>query len=129
MGQCGCCDFHPEFKLEGPPGVVYTIQLDPGCPDCQEHRIGLIIHRLEGETITAWDAQHTPDFEMKEVDDGGKFAEARYLVLNPEHLERRLIEELGASFENPDLAEIVKDAVKETLRDAIFDSRKEAREG
>lgn len=127
MGQCGCCDYQPEFKLEGPAGTVYTIQLDPGCRYCDEHRIGLIVHRLKDETAHDWEAYRTDPLEFKSVDDGGNFAEARYLVLNPDHLIKRLTEELGGSIEDPDLAEIVKDAVRETMQEAIFDSRKEDR--
>lgn len=70
MGQCGCGDFYPDFKLPGPDGALYAIQLYRGCHECQTP-VGVIITRLKGaEEIEDWEAQHAPDLAFNEISEG-----------------------------------------------------------
>ena len=60
MGQCGCGDFHPQFKLPGPEGSFYALQLYTGCLDCRTPA-GIIVAKLKGDEVDEWDVKHIPD--------------------------------------------------------------------
>jgi len=61
MGTCGCGDFYPDFKFEGPEGSLYALQIYRGCEGCQTP-VGVIISRLDGrEEIESWDADSLPE--------------------------------------------------------------------
>lgn len=65
MGQCGCGDFYPQFKLPGPNGSIYAIELFSGCHDCRSPA-GVSIVRLSGEQLQEWEAEHIPLLEWAE---------------------------------------------------------------
>lgn len=67
MGQCGCGDFLPQFKIPGPGRSLYTLQVYMPCDYCQTPA-GVIVSRLDGpEEIESWDAQHLPDLPFNAV--------------------------------------------------------------
>lgn len=66
MGTCGCGDFYPDFKFEGPDGSLYTLQIYRGCEGCQTP-MGVIISRLDGDEIEEWEAQHLPELPFHEL--------------------------------------------------------------
>lgn len=63
MGQCGCGDFKPNFKLPGPNGSVYCIELFSGCHDCRAPA-GVVIEKLSGEELITWDVQTIPTAQL-----------------------------------------------------------------
>lgn len=80
MGQCGCGDFYPDFKLPGPDGILYAIQLYRGCHECHTP-VGVIVSRLKGDEIETWDAQELPDLEFNEISES--YHEALLPVVEP----------------------------------------------
>jgi len=129
MGQCGCCDFDPLYALPGPDGTFYAIQVDPGCPDCHEHRVGVVVHRLSGDAVADWEVQHARRLEFHETD-GSDFRERVLLVLDPAHLAALLAPELLAAAEagatEEEFLELVQETVRDNLRDAVLKSRQDA---
>jgi hypothetical protein len=133
MGECGCKNFHPDYGLPGPDGSVYALQIDPGCPYCDEHRVGVVVQKLSGEAVEDWDAKHLPKFPIRPIG-GRNFQEGVLLVVNPDHVADDLIKYLveGLDYEdfnvNKDLAEEFRDEVRRAVREGIFKSRKDASE-
>ena len=46
MCECGCGAFGGGFRFPGPDGIVYLLELYPGCGDC-DTPAGVIIHRYQ----------------------------------------------------------------------------------
>lgn len=126
MGQCGCRDFHPDYALKGPDGSVLCLQVDPGCPDCHDHKVGLVVQKLEGDAVRDWDANHLPEFPLQ-FSDGADFHEGVLVLLDPDHVAAELTEFIGAAFGvHQDHGDEFRDAVREAVRNAVFKTRKES---
>lgn len=70
---CGCGDFCPFAKFDGPPGFVYTLSFYGGCPN-YETPAGLIVTRFSDTEAALWDVLDLPeapwitaDEDMREV--------------------------------------------------------------
>lgn len=73
MGACGCGDYHGGLKFLGPRGVVYTIEIYPGCSDCSAPA-GITLHRFADKEDIDWHEHDEPvpfyNYEGKVTDKG-----------------------------------------------------------
>ncbi len=60
MGTCGCGDFCPFAKFDGPPGFVYALAFYPGCDDC-DTPAGLVVYRFSGREAERWEVEELPE--------------------------------------------------------------------
>ena len=72
MCTCGCGDFHPFAKFDGPPGFVYTLSFYLGCDDCDTPS-GLIVSRFSEKEAEMWEVSDLP--EAPWVDNSPEWAE------------------------------------------------------
>jgi hypothetical protein len=62
MCECGCGDFHPDFKITTPE-YIYAIQIYTGCHDC-DTPAGITFERFKAndeDSILLWDLKHVPE--------------------------------------------------------------------
>lgn len=111
MGQCGCGDFNPDFSLPGPDGTVYAFQIWKGCRYCDVHQIQLRVTRLQGDSVTDWEADTIEKLEFHPVDDGGNFADVSVLLLDPNVLGKAIRTSVKSLYdESPEtLQELLED--------------------
>lgn len=97
MGSCGCGDYHADFRLPGPNGIVYTIALHRGCEECGTPH-GLVIHRHDTEGQRAWRTDEVPELPFVPYDGGYPIpAEASLAVLHPDDLRDAIREHLESA--------------------------------
>ena len=61
MGQCGCSESYPEFKLKGPDGIYYTVEVAYPCPYCR-NPASIIVHKWDDkQDIEIFDIESEPD--------------------------------------------------------------------
>lgn len=89
MGQCGCGDFYPLWKLPGPDGSQYTIELLPACDYCREP-LAVRISQLRGDALDHWEIDQVPDFEMRDLGSKGDHSDGFVLVVDIEKLADKL---------------------------------------
>lgn len=53
MGECGCGDTTPEFRLPGPDGITYGIEIYGSCHYC-ETPAGVVIYRFDAAEAAVW---------------------------------------------------------------------------
>lgn len=69
MGACGCGDYQPFAKFDGPPGFVYTLSFYTGCDDC-DTPAGLIVTRFSEEEAKDWDVLDLPEAPWNDYSSG-----------------------------------------------------------
>ncbi len=62
MGECGCGDFAAEWKLPGPNGVLYAIEVYPGCSYC-DNPAGVVVYRVRTDD-DAFNVAGLPDLPI-----------------------------------------------------------------
>jgi hypothetical protein len=63
MGECGCSSTDVTYRLPGPPGVHYGIEIYPSCNYCFTP-VGLVVHRFDDENAEMWmSGIAEPDFQ------------------------------------------------------------------
>jgi len=67
MGACGCGDYSPFAKFDGPPGFVSPLRFDVGCDDC-DTPAGLIVTRFSDKEAEGWDTEHLPEAPWIDID-------------------------------------------------------------
>ena len=135
MGECGCGNTNIQLKFTGPDGVVYGIQIYPGCRECGSPA-GVIIYRfdtkndpdaamwLEGAKDVQWNPYGTT------LADG---ADLCIPVLDPDKLKKAMVafsKDQTVSTNPDDDADyepvgFVEDAVDECLHEAICETADE----
>ncbi len=61
MGSCGCSDFDPKYKLAGPKGSVYAIEITHPCHYCQSPA-GVVFHKFtKKDDMRDWEINELPD--------------------------------------------------------------------
>lgn len=95
MGSCGCGDFSPLWKLPGPDGITYAIEIYGPCDFCYTP-LGVRIYQITDDQLTTWGVDELPDLEMYGyacTDRGDLNAEALIALLDPEQLKLDLLDE------------------------------------
>jgi hypothetical protein len=64
MGECGCGNTNPDYRFDGPDGIIYTVQFYTGCTNGCETPAGIILSRYYPED-TGWAAH--PEYTQTEA--------------------------------------------------------------
>lgn len=72
MCECGCGDYEGDFRLDGPDGIIYAIELKHPCRNCDAPG-GIVIHRFSAELAREWGADQLPRFPFMTLRDGKEF--------------------------------------------------------
>lgn len=94
MGQCGCCDFQPDYQFPGPDGSIYTLTIDTGCSDCDRPDHGIVIHKLSGIAMEEWDVKSSPPLPGAILDESDMI-EWRIPTLSIEQVTDKLMNDPG----------------------------------
>lgn len=95
MGACGCASFPPDFKLEGPDGVWYTISIYAGCADCSMPA-GVLVGRLAGDSVGDWDIPGCEPFPFGDQLDPND-QERLVPIIDKEKLQEHLMKSCGTA--------------------------------
>lgn len=120
MCECGCVGMGPKYKLPGPIGTTYTIQVYPGCRDCGTP-IGLVVSHFAAEVANDHAIEDVAPMKLEEVFSG--HSEAAITILHPPNLRHELASFLlGAAVVGDKIeAEVTaEDAVDHCLRAVLF---------
>lgn len=60
MGACGCADYNGQWRLAGPKGLVYVVEVYDGCEYC-ETPAGVRFYRFGKESARDWNVRELPD--------------------------------------------------------------------
>lgn len=60
MGECGCSSTDVMFRIPGPEGVHYGIEIYGSCHYCHTPA-GVVVHRFNDEWAKDWLTEHVPD--------------------------------------------------------------------
>ena len=90
MGSCGCGDYHADYRLPGPDGIVYTIALKRGCEECGTPH-GIVIYRHDARSQREWRTDDVPELPIVPYTDGEVNGEARLAVLDPADLHNAIL--------------------------------------
>lgn len=90
MCECGCAQFSPSYKMPGPDGATYVIEIKRPCHDCSTP-LGFIIHRMSEKDVVEWGADMARDLGFDEY----SWPEASIPLLWPEAMSKRLLETGG----------------------------------
>ncbi len=82
MGQCGCGDFQPAFKFEGPGDDTYIFQAYPSCNYCNTPA-GIILYRMDQKDCKTWGVEHISEIKISDI---GNF----FGMIDPKVLEEGL---------------------------------------
>lgn len=63
MGECGCGNFSAKWKLPGPNGVLYAIEVYPGCSYC-DNPAGVVVYRVRTDD-DAFDVAGLPELPIQ----------------------------------------------------------------
>lgn len=124
MGACGCGDYHGGLKFPGPRGVVYTIEIYPGCSDC-DAPAGVTLHRFVGKEDVEW---HDHDEPVPFYNYTGNVTEKEsgtysFPLLYPNAVRKQLYKLLeGASIKTDGDEFSFKDYVEDGCRDEFDDA-------
>lgn len=99
MGSCGCGDYSPSWRLPGPGGIVYTIEMKRGCPDCGTPH-GIVIYQHDAATARSWRDEDRPLLPIVPYDGDDASGACALAVLDPGDLETVIREHL-AGLEDP----------------------------
>ncbi len=66
MGQCGCGDFHGDFKFKGPDGITYVLDVYPSCDYCNTPA-GIILYAMGSDDCKIWGVDHIPEIEILDI--------------------------------------------------------------
>jgi len=115
MGACGCGDFVPQYKFEGPGDTVYTLEVINGCRYCEEVPKGVVISQLNTEDQEMFCVDVVPDLKFNDRD----FKEAPIEIMSREWLTEKLKAGLNGVLDDksPEYLDIV---VEELVQD-IFE--------
>lgn len=118
MGECGCGDFDSQYKLAGPEGVTYSINIYSSCHYCNTP-VAVDIYRHSAQGVEEWGVNELPDLpihgygavlkgeEPKEEIDGL----GTIVVLDPDVLTKVLNEDLGQDFQEQDIRFAIERAI------------------
>ena len=117
MGACGCGDYQPMFRVPGPDGIMYALEVYAGCEYCSTGP-GVMIHR-HGETGRRdWDVDQLPELPFHDL--GAPEGQFAMPILSWEAIRKRFI---PLAVEDEDEAQlIVDDMLREGLRFAVGDT-------
>lgn len=94
MCECGCGDFNASWRLPGPKGTTYSIQVYPGCDFC-DTPAGILIGKHSKEDAAAWGVPDLPEPTFPKLNDkdydGAQFA---IPVFHPQELVRAMSKRL-----------------------------------
>lgn len=112
MGECGCMNHNPDFKLKGENGVVYTISKYKACDYCvTPHGYTVFFHERDDELF---DTDHVPELPFQ-------YGYACLDSFNPWEFKQKVIQELkkwSKEFGEPIDEFTVEEVMDEVLRDA-----------
>ena len=114
MGECGCGNYQPRWRLPGPGGIVYTIETYRGCDYCQTPS-GVVIYRHDAETAASWGDEGVDVLPFVPYS-GGPSGQFAITVFDHERMRR----EIAAHFADADEEEMA-DQTGESIADEIVD--------
>lgn len=110
MGQCGCSDFQPDFKIAGPGDYTYVVSVYRSCDHC-ETPAGVLIYKMSPEDCDEWDVHRLPEVEISDV--GTLIA-----VLDPKELWKQLTARgVDMEYLEPDTTIAFLNAVGKSIKD------------
>ena len=115
MGECGCSEPNYLRRFPGPDGLVYALEIYPGCPYCHTP-VGITIYCLNQEEQNAnWgeDEEGPPELEWMEISDG--YAMAAIAVLDPDILKKVALKYVDSDGERF----LIEDALEEAHIEAV----------
>lgn len=122
MGACGCGDYAADFKLPGPDGIVYAIEVRTPCDYCSTPA-GVVLHRFTATGAKEWGADKLPEFVFPKSGDRDYEDSSRGLaVVDPSLLWAALVRAGGDALEEA----LLEDDAEAALREAVAETRKAA---
>jgi hypothetical protein len=125
MGECGCGNTNPDYRFDGPDGIIYTVQFYTGCNNGCETPSGIILSRyLPEDAEWAAHAKEVPWNTFGErPDESGDFC---IPIIDKDVLREKLVA-FGSGVviggDDPDgydtLDDFLQDALGECLIDAV----------
>ena len=122
--HCGCADFNPILKMQGPEGFVYAIGIYPSCVSC-DTPAGITITKIPLVDVENCNADTLP-----EIDFDFNLGEKLIPILHPNVLTKKLVEfavENVGLYIDPDSPDynvdgLIQDGIEEIFEEAIFES-------
>lgn len=116
MCECGCANFHAEFKFKGPNNTHYLLGFYDSCQDC-DTPAGFIFYQMTDKEMREWGVEDTP---VTEIGYEGKV----FPILHPRILREMMIKDRGVGRDD-DLGIDIEDALTNCFREAVWATRKE----
>jgi len=114
MGQCGCGDYSPSFKMPGPRGIVYTISFYRACDYC-ETPSGIIINRMDKRSQRDFDVGDLPDAPFNAYSETEPInGDLCLAVLDPAHL-RAAVEASFLGMDEEEMADKTNESIADTV--------------
>lgn len=88
MGQCGCGDTSPNYKIAGHDGLIYTFQVYPGCRYCSTPA-GIVISQYEPDDHH-W-AEYATPLPIDPFNDNTRSGEICLPILCPDVLKKKML--------------------------------------
>lgn len=61
MCECGCGDYAAFAKMQGPPGIIYAVELHYPCNNGCGTPAGIVIYRFDEAEAKSWEADKLPE--------------------------------------------------------------------
>lgn len=110
MGACGCGDFDSRYKLAGPDGITYSINIYSSCHYCHTP-VAVDIHRHSPEGVSEWEIDQLPELPIPPYSEGSIDGLGSIVVLDSDVLAGCLNEQTGNSVDSLEMRFAVESAV------------------
>jgi hypothetical protein len=128
MCECGCGNTEPDWRLPGPDGITYAIQVYPSCSDCGTPA-GLIVYRFTAEEARSWGVNDCLELPIHPYMRGSVFGDCRIPIVHPRLLKKKLVELMRNVPEEYDPDGYLEDSFDEAFADAVAETFEEWKRG